>query len=70
MVTALPRETRTLGPVGVEAAAGALPDAASAMALAASGRGPGAGNAASTTSGPSVRVARGNSVTIVPVGAK
>jgi pilus assembly protein CpaB len=46
--------------------------ALSAMALAASGRAPapGAGAAVTISTGPTVRVARGNSVTIVPVGAK
>jgi pilus assembly protein CpaB len=48
-----------------------IADALSAMALAASGRAPAAGAGAVTVStGPSVRVSRGNSVTIVPVGAK
>ncbi len=46
-----------------------IADALSAMALAASGRAAPAGPA-STPTGPTVRVARGNSVTIVPVGAK
>jgi pilus assembly protein CpaB len=45
--------------------------AISAMALATAGRAPAAeGGAPSTPRGPMVRVARGNSVTIVPVGAK
>jgi pilus assembly protein CpaB len=45
--------------------------AISAMALATSGRAPAAeAGAPSTPKGPMVRVARGNSVTIVPVGAK
>jgi pilus assembly protein CpaB len=46
-----------------------IADALTAMAYAASGRAsPGA--APSVSTGPTVRVARGNSVTIVPVGAK
>jgi len=45
-----------------------IADALSAMALAASGKAP-AGAAAAPT-GPTVRVARGNNVTLVPVGAK
>ena len=49
-----------------------IADALAAMAIASSGRAPaGAGAPAVTIStGPTVRVARGNSVTIVPVGAK
>jgi pilus assembly protein CpaB len=43
-------------------------DALTAMALAATGRAP--VGPATTPAGPTVRVARGNSVTIVPVGAK
>jgi pilus assembly protein CpaB len=49
-----------------------IADALTAMAVASSGRAP-AGTAApavTVTTGPTVRVARGNSVTIVPVGAK
>jgi pilus assembly protein CpaB len=46
-----------------------IADALTAMAFAASGRAP-AGAASSPSTGPTVRVARGNSVTIVPVGAK
>lgn len=46
-----------------------IADALSAMAMAASGRAPAAA-APSTPTGPQVRVSRGNSVTIVPVGAK
>ena len=45
-----------------------MADALTAMALAASGKGSAA--AASAPTGPSVRVSRGNNVTIVPVGAK
>jgi pilus assembly protein CpaB len=47
-------------------------DALTAMALAASGKASGGAGGAvvSVSTGPSVRVARGNSVTIVPVGAK
>jgi pilus assembly protein CpaB len=45
-----------------------IADALTAMALAASGKAP--AGAAPTPTGPSVRVSRGNSVTIVPVGAK
>jgi pilus assembly protein CpaB len=48
-----------------------IADALTAMALASSGRAPaGGGDAPSSSKGPTVRVARGNSVTIVPVGAK
>ncbi|MGA9583504.1 MAG: Flp pilus assembly protein CpaB [Allosphingosinicella sp.] len=47
-----------------------IADALSAMAMAASGRPAPAAAAPSTPSGPQVRVSRGNSVTIVPVGAK
>jgi pilus assembly protein CpaB len=48
-----------------------IADALTAMAYAASGRAPpGAAPAAPTSTGPQVRVSRGNSVTIVPVGAK
>jgi pilus assembly protein CpaB len=43
-------------------------DALTSMALAASGRAPGAGGPA--PAGPVVRVSRGNNVTLVPVGAK
>jgi pilus assembly protein CpaB len=45
-----------------------IADALSALALANSGKAPAA--AASVSTGPTVRVSRGNSVTIVPVGAK
>ncbi len=49
-----------------------IADALSAMALANSGRAPAAAAAAAPPipTGPQVRVSRGNSVTIVPVGAK
>jgi pilus assembly protein CpaB len=48
-----------------------IADALTAMAVAASGRAPAAGGApAPASTGPTVRVARGNTVTIVPVGAK
>jgi pilus assembly protein CpaB len=48
-----------------------IADALTAMAVASSGRAPaGAAPAVTVTTGPTVRVARGNSVTIVPVGAK
>ncbi len=45
-----------------------MADALTAMALAAAGKAPVAATA--TPTGPTVRVARGNAVTIVPVGAK
>jgi pilus assembly protein CpaB len=45
-----------------------MADALTAMALAAAGKAP--AGPAPTPTGPSVRVARGNNVTIVPVGAK
>jgi pilus assembly protein CpaB len=46
-----------------------IADAIGSLAAAASGRGPGA-DAAPVPKGPVVRVARGNNVTLVPVGAK
>lgn len=46
-----------------------IADAIGSLAAAASGKGPGTGGAAAPT-GPVVRVARGNNVTHVPVGAK
>jgi pilus assembly protein CpaB len=45
-------------------------DAITSLAAVAAGRAPGADAAASIPKGPVVRVARGNNVTLVPVGAK
>ncbi|MEA3065925.1 MAG: pilus assembly protein CpaB [Sphingomonadales bacterium] len=47
-----------------------IADAIGSLAAAASGRTPGADAAPAVPRGPVVRVARGNSVTLVPVGAK
>ncbi|HEX8622828.1 MAG TPA: Flp pilus assembly protein CpaB [Allosphingosinicella sp.] len=47
-----------------------IADAIGSLAAAASGRAPGGAAAAPVPTGPVVRVARGNNVTLVPVGAK
>ncbi|HEX8262834.1 MAG TPA: Flp pilus assembly protein CpaB [Allosphingosinicella sp.] len=47
-----------------------IADAIGSLAAAAAGRTPGSGGGAAVPTGPVVRVARGNSVTLVPVGAK
>ena len=62
------RSTVPGGEKGKSAPQDKMADALTAMALAAAGRAPAAPSA--TPAGPSVRVSRGNSVTIVPVGAK
>jgi pilus assembly protein CpaB len=49
---------------------GRIAEAIGSLAAAASGRAPGGGAAPAVPTGPVVRVARGNNVTLVPVGAK
>jgi pilus assembly protein CpaB len=54
---------------GAEQAGDEMTKFATAMGRAITGQGPDASEGASVT-GPSVRVARGNKVTVVPVGAR